>query len=106
MAKASGRLFLAEQFKDRFCGMVADIVETDEMYELALEAVMGEKLQYVICPDDDAALAAVDFLKETLGRAMQSRVARTFVGFFPEWPRQVHKTCSKRSPSGTGMKTW
>src|SRR6266581_309398 len=60
-------LFLAEPFKERLCGVVADVVETDELYESALEAVLGEKLQYVVCPGDGDALAAVAYLKESAG---------------------------------------
>ncbi len=60
-------LFLAEPFKGRLCGVVADFVETDELYESALEAVLGEKLQYVVCPGDGDALAAVAYLKESAG---------------------------------------
>lgn len=60
-------LLLDKHLKERLSGIVADIVETDETHELALEAVLGEKLQYVICPGDEDALAAVDFLKEISG---------------------------------------
>ncbi|MCM2358921.1 MAG: chromosome segregation protein SMC [Geobacteraceae bacterium] len=60
-------LFLAELFRGRFSGVLADAVETDEQYEAALEAVLGERLQYVICPADEDALAAVAYLKETGG---------------------------------------
>lgn len=60
-------LMLAERFKGAFKGMLADCVETDELHEAALEAVLGEKLQYLICPEDDDVFAAVEFLKETVG---------------------------------------
>ena len=60
-------LLLSERFKERFNGVVADLLEVDEAYELAIEALLGEKLQYVVCPGDQDALAAIDFLKETSG---------------------------------------
>jgi chromosome segregation protein len=60
-------LMLAERFKGAFKGMLADCVETDEQHEATLEAVLGEKLQYLICSDDDDVFAAVEFLKETSG---------------------------------------
>lgn len=60
-------IFLAEHFNGRFPGVVADMLEVDEAYELALEAVLGEKLQYVICSGADDAMAAVSYLKETSG---------------------------------------
>ena len=60
-------LFQADGFRATFPGIVADFLETDEYHEAALEAVLGEKLQYVVTPDHAAALAAVDFLKENGG---------------------------------------
>ena len=56
-------LFQADGFRSTFPGVVADFLETDEHHEAALEAVLGEKLQYVVTPDHAAALEAVDFLK-------------------------------------------
>ena len=49
MAKGSGLFFSQSDFRGKLSGVVADIVETDEMHELALESVMDAKLQYVIC---------------------------------------------------------
>ena len=60
-------IFLAETFKGRFPGVVADMLEVEEAYELALEAVLGDKLQYVVCAGQDDAVAAVSHLKETSG---------------------------------------
>ena len=81
-------LFLAESFTGRFCGVVADVVETDELYESALEAVLGDKLQYVICGGDDDALAAAAFLTETNGGRCS---------LIPKWLTQ---TSPRQSPSG------
>lgn len=60
-------LFLSDYFRGRFRGVVADAVETGEEYEAALEAVMGERLQYVIGSGEDDVLAAVNHLKESAG---------------------------------------
>jgi chromosome segregation protein len=60
-------IFLAEPFKGRFPGVVADMMEVDEAYELALEAVLGDKLQYVVCTGEEDAVAAVSYLRETSG---------------------------------------
>ncbi len=52
------------------CGLLADIIETDSMYETALEAVLGEKLHYVIVESQNAGVEAIEFLKvQSLGRA-------------------------------------
>ena len=60
-------LFGAEPFSGRFAGLVADLLETGEAYEAALEGVLGERQQYVLCLRDEDALAAVAHLKETAG---------------------------------------
>jgi len=60
-------LCLAEPFKDRLQGVIADILEVSEEYEVALEAALADRLQYVICSAEDDAKAALSFLKETSG---------------------------------------
>ena len=60
-------LLQADGFMNRFRGMVADIVETDEAYEAAVEVVLGERLQWLLCDLDDDALDAVAYLKEVSG---------------------------------------
>lgn len=50
-------------------GMVADVIETDQEYESALESVLGDRLQYMIVEQQQAGLQAVQYLKsQTLGR--------------------------------------
>jgi chromosome segregation protein len=52
------------------CGLVADVIEAEPCYEDAVEAVLGETLQYVIISDQDSAVAAIDYLcTESAGRA-------------------------------------
>ncbi|MBJ79794.1 MAG: chromosome segregation protein SMC [Myxococcales bacterium] len=53
----------AGDFSLGLSGLVSEIVEVDSEYELALEGVLGEKLQYIICDDDMAAYEAIEFLK-------------------------------------------
>jgi len=60
-------LLLADRFRGRFQGMVADAVETDEKYETAVEAVLGERLQYVMSKGNDDIMEAIGFLKESSG---------------------------------------
>jgi len=50
-------------------GTVADIVETDSSYEMAVGAVLGEKLQYVVVKSQEAGVEALQYLKtESTGR--------------------------------------
>ena len=50
-------------------GAVADILEPDPKYEIPLEAVLGQRLQYLIVEGEKEGMDAMDFLKrESLGR--------------------------------------
>ena len=50
-------------------GAVADILEPEPRYEVPLEAVLGQRLQYVIAEGEKEGLEAIDFLKrESMGR--------------------------------------
>lgn len=50
-------------------GLVADIIETSPEYELAIEAVLGQKLQHIVVEDHDTILKTIDYLKaENSGR--------------------------------------
>ncbi len=60
-------LLLAERFKGRFGGVVADFVETSPEFEAALETVLAERLQYVVCSSAADAMNAVAFLRESGG---------------------------------------
>lgn len=60
-------LCLAEPFKGRVHGVIADILEVSEEYEVALEAALADRLQYVICDGESDAREALAFLRETSG---------------------------------------
>ena len=50
-------------------GAVADILEPDPKYEIPLEAVLGQRLQYLIVEGEKEGMEAIAFLKkESLGR--------------------------------------
>jgi len=50
-------------------GVVADILEPEPKYEVPLEAVLGQRLQYLIVEGEKEAMEAIAFLKrESLGR--------------------------------------
>ncbi len=51
-------------------GPIADLIDVPERYELAIEAALGDRLQWLIADGHEAALKAVEFLKATRqGRA-------------------------------------
>ncbi|SNB46342.1 chromosome segregation protein SMC [Geobacter sp. DSM 9736] len=60
-------LLLSDHYKSRFAGVLADVIETGSEYEAALEAVLGERLQYVMGGDEGAALEAIEYLKKAEG---------------------------------------
>ncbi len=43
--------------------LTADILEADPAYEAAIEAVLGESLQYIVVKDQEACLKAIDYLQ-------------------------------------------
>ena len=60
-------LLLAEPFKNAPFTMLADAIEVEEEYEVALESVLGERLQYLLCGSTNVALDAVSHLKQSAG---------------------------------------
>ncbi len=44
-------------------GLVADVIEAEPPYEAAVEAALGETLQYVIVRDQEGGVAAIDYLR-------------------------------------------
>ncbi|MDR3557987.1 MAG: hypothetical protein P4L61_00490, partial [Candidatus Pacebacteria bacterium] len=48
-------------------GLVADMIETDPQYEVAIEAVLGERLQYVVVDSQHDSLRAIEYLKTKSG---------------------------------------
>ncbi len=51
-------------------GVVADILDVNSTYEIPLEAVLGQRLQYLIVEGEKDGVEGLDFLKrESLGRA-------------------------------------
>jgi chromosome segregation protein len=64
----------------RILGLVADMIETDPQYELAIEAVLGDRLQYVVVDSQNDSLKAIEYLKSRGGGR------GTFV---PRTPREI-----------------
>lgn len=61
-------------------GLVADIIETDANYEVAIEAVLGERLQNVVVGSQNDSLKAIEYLK-TQGGGRST--------FIPQAPREI-----------------
>ena len=54
---------------DKFYGVVADHISVPREYEAAVEAVLGDKLQYVVVRNQEDGVRAIDYLKNyQLGR--------------------------------------
>jgi len=54
---------------DRIIGVVADILDPAPPYEIPLEAVLGQRLQYLLVTDEAGAIEAIEYLrKESRGR--------------------------------------
>jgi chromosome segregation protein len=50
-------------------GLIADVIEAEPSYEDAVEAALGETLQYVIVRDHEGGVAAIDYLRaQSAGR--------------------------------------
>ncbi len=60
-------LLRSSHFSGRFQGVLADLLETGEAHETALEAALGERLQYLVTPNSADAREAITFLREGKG---------------------------------------
>jgi chromosome segregation protein len=70
----------AEERLGTIHGLVADMIETEPQYEVAIEAVLGDRLQYVVVDSQHDSLKAINYLKTRSGGRS------TFV---PKAPRQI-----------------
>lgn len=70
-------LLLAETRSPSILGVVGELVSAPAQYERALAAVLGDRLQYVVVTDGQAAIDAVATLRESSGRG----------SFIPTQPR-------------------
>lgn len=48
---------------DGVIGLLADVLEPESGFETAVEAVLGEAMQYILVQDQDAGTCAIDYLK-------------------------------------------
>jgi chromosome segregation protein len=82
---------VSPELSAKIIGLMADIVEAKPTFETAVEAVLGDALQYIIVKDQDAGLKAIDYLQSlNAGRS----------GFIPvSAVRQSHEDQSQPIPA-------
>ena len=54
-----------KEFEDGILGLMADILEPDPVYGTAVEAVLGESLQYILVENQETAVGSIDYLQKT-----------------------------------------
>jgi chromosome segregation protein len=54
---------ISRAMADNVLELMADIIEVDPAYETAIEAVLGESLQYIIVKDQETSIQAIDYLQ-------------------------------------------
>ena len=88
-------LLLAEPFRGTPLTLLADALDVEEEYEVPLEAVLGERLQYLLCGSTQVALDAVAHLKGSAGGRCS---------FIPSPP--WHDTMSEVPPGVPALLDW
>ena len=56
---------ISPEVSAKIIGLMADIIEAKPTFETAVEAVLGDALQYIIVKDQDAGLKAIDYLQSS-----------------------------------------
>ncbi|MGD8961698.1 MAG: chromosome segregation protein SMC [Desulfobacterales bacterium] len=54
---------ISSNISKKIVGLMADIIEAKPTFEAAVEAVLGDALQYIIVQDQDAGLEAINYLQ-------------------------------------------
>ena len=83
---------ISQEVSAKIIGLMADIIEVKPTFETAVEAVLGDALQYIIVKDQGAGLKAIDYLQSSsAGRS----------GFIPvSAVKRVDKDQAERAVSG------
>ncbi|MBT4364701.1 MAG: chromosome segregation protein SMC [Desulfobacteraceae bacterium] len=55
----------SKTFNDGVIGLMADIIEPEPDYEIAVEAVLGEYLQYILVNDQESGLESINYLQKS-----------------------------------------
>ncbi|MBW2479413.1 MAG: chromosome segregation protein SMC [Deltaproteobacteria bacterium] len=61
--QSTGLPGISRELADNVLDLMADIIEADQAYETAIEAVLGESLQYIIVKDQQTSIQAIDYLQ-------------------------------------------
>ncbi|MBI1912677.1 MAG: chromosome segregation protein SMC [Deltaproteobacteria bacterium] len=61
--KGGAKAILQKGEKGGIYGLIADVIETNSGYEKAVEAVMGDRLQYVLVESHKEGVEAIEYLK-------------------------------------------
>ncbi len=56
---------ISQEVSAKIIGLMADIIEAKPGFETAVEAVLGDALQYIIVKDQDSGLKAIDYLQSS-----------------------------------------
>ena len=56
---------ISQEVSTKIIGLMADIIEAKPTFETAVEAVLGDALQYIIVKDQNAGLKAIDYLQSS-----------------------------------------
>jgi chromosome segregation protein len=56
---------ISQEVSAKIIGLMADIIEAKPTFETAVEAVLGDALQYIIVKDQKAGLKAIDYLQSS-----------------------------------------
>ncbi len=62
--KGGARSIMLMEGMDGIYGLVADVIETNAGYERAVEAVLGDRLQYVVVESHREGVEAIEYLKK------------------------------------------
>ncbi len=54
-----------KRFAKDVIGLIADVIEPEDGYETAVEAVLGDALQYILVRNQDSGVAAIDYLQRS-----------------------------------------
>ena len=85
---------ISEELVGNVLALMADIIEADPAYETAIEAILGESLQYIIVKDQNAGVKAIDYLQQhNSGRS----------GFIPVASVKPIASDSATSPPAAGL---
>jgi chromosome segregation protein len=63
MKPATGEPSIDPGLSAKILGLMADVIEAKPTYETAVEAVLGDALQYIIVKDQQAGLKAIEYLQ-------------------------------------------